>query len=134
MGRLALLTAVAGAFLLPAPDPRAGEPVRSTPFAAHLAARQAQVHARPDAASRTIRVLTRFRRDYRPTVVAAIGRRTTGGRTWYRVRLTGRPNGRAGWIAAERLEWVRSTGRIRLVVDRARRRLSASSAFTGNTS
>jgi hypothetical protein len=91
---------------------------------AQLAARRVDVHARPGAASRTVRVLRRFRPDFRPTVVLAIGRRTAGGRTWYRIRLAGRPNGRSGWVAARRLEWTRSVRSVRLVVDRSARRLS----------
>jgi hypothetical protein len=121
--RLAAALAIAGA-LLTARDALASAPVRSAPFAARLATARADVHARPSAASRTVRVLRRFRADFRPTVVLAIGSRRTGGQTWYRVRLAGRPNGRTGWVAARRLEWVRSVRRIRIVVDRSARRLT----------
>jgi hypothetical protein len=124
MRRSAVLVLTLAGLLVTGQEARADVAVRSTPFAAHLTARLAEVHARPSARSRTIRALPRFRRDFRPTVVLAIGRRTVGGRVWYRIRLAGRPNGRTGWIAGGRLEWLRSTRRVRLVVNRATRTLT----------
>jgi L,D-transpeptidase catalytic domain len=118
-----LLVAGVAAWLLAAPGARAAEPAHAPPFAAHLLTRAAPVHVRPAARSRRVDVLRQFRWDYRRTVVLAIGRRTRGGRRWYRVRLIGRPNGRTGWVQGRRLERVRSVRRTRLVIDLSERRM-----------
>jgi lipoprotein-anchoring transpeptidase ErfK/SrfK len=105
------------------PSAVATEPPRTTPFAAHVVTRTLPVRAAPSARGRVVRVLRQFRRDYRPTVVLAIDRRTRAGRPWYRIRLPGRPNGRTGWVDGERLHWLRGVGRVVLVIDRSERRL-----------
>jgi hypothetical protein len=81
------------------------------------------VRAVPSGGSRVVRVLRAFRRDYRPTIVLAIARRTRGGQPWYRIRLPGRPNGRTGWVAGDRLQWIRSVGRVVLDLDLSQRRM-----------
>jgi lipoprotein-anchoring transpeptidase ErfK/SrfK len=60
------------------------------------------VRVRPSRAARAIRTFGRFRSDYRPRVVLALGavRDASGTPTWYRVSLPGRPNGHTGWIPA----------------------------------
>ena len=118
----AVLIAGAAA-LVAAPAASAAAPAHSTPFAAHVATATLPIHAAPSARAREIRVLRQFRRDYRPTVILAIARRTREGRTWYRVRLPGRPNGRTGWVTADRLQWIRSVGRVSLDLDLSKRRL-----------
>jgi len=49
-------------------------------------------------------------------------RRIVAGEAWVRVRLPGRPNGRAGWVPADALRPARLT-RWALVLDRSRLRL-----------
>jgi lipoprotein-anchoring transpeptidase ErfK/SrfK len=56
-----------------------------------------------------------------PTQLRVVGRRTVGGRPWVRVLLPRRPNGAAGWIAADRVQLRRTAYAVE--VDRAARRL-----------
>jgi lipoprotein-anchoring transpeptidase ErfK/SrfK len=117
---------VAGAAVLvaaPASASAAAPTARVTPFAAHVLTSSLPVYAAPSARSREIRLLRQFRRDYRPTVVLAIARRTRAGQQWYRIRLTGRPNGRTGWVAGERLQWIRDADRVTLDLDLSQRRI-----------
>jgi lipoprotein-anchoring transpeptidase ErfK/SrfK len=114
--------ALAGAAALVA-APAAGAAAHATPFAAHVLTSSLPVYAAPIARARQIRLLRQFRRDYRPTVVLAIARRTRAGQQWYRIRLPGRPNGRTGWVAAERLQWIRDAGRVALDLDLSQRRI-----------
>jgi hypothetical protein len=101
---------------------RAAGPPHATPFAAHVVSASLPVRAEAGADSRVVQVLRQFRRDYRPTVVLAIARRTRAGQRWYRIRLPGRPNGRTGWVAGERLQWLRA-GSIALDLDLSQRRM-----------
>jgi lipoprotein-anchoring transpeptidase ErfK/SrfK len=56
-----------------------------------------------------------------PTIVPVLERwRAPGGQRWLRVRVPGRPNGRRGWIRAERTSALRS--RWHIVVDLGARR------------
>jgi lipoprotein-anchoring transpeptidase ErfK/SrfK len=122
----AQLVLVAGAGILlaaPAPAGAAAPPARATPFAAHVVTATLPVRSAPSARARQIRVLRQFRRDYRPTVILAIARRTRDGRAWYRIRLPGRPNGRTGWVDGERLQWLRDVGSVALDLDVSQRRL-----------
>jgi lipoprotein-anchoring transpeptidase ErfK/SrfK len=105
-----------------APPAGAAAP-RPTPFAAQLLTATLPVRSAPTGGAREIRLLRQFRRDYRPTVVLAIARRTLGGRVWYRIRLTGRPNGRTGWVDGARLQWIRDEGAIALDLDLSQRRI-----------
>ena len=64
----------------------------------HVARTRPRVQARRIEVVRARRPLTRVR-----TVLPVVGRATSrGGRSWLRVRLPGRPNGRKGWIRATR--------------------------------
>ena len=123
--RAALAVAVAGSLAAPvaaAAAPGAPAP-HATPFAAHVLTATLPVRSAPTRRARQIRALRQFRRDYRPTVVLAITRRTLAGRTWYRIRLPGRPNGRTGWVAGDRLQWIRDERRVSLDLDLSKRRL-----------
>lgn len=76
-----------------------------------------------------------------PTVLPVIRRATTDGVRWLRVRLPGRPNGRAGWIAQRQTvltttSWhlvVRTSSR-RVGVYRGRRLVRSFAAIVGNPS
>jgi hypothetical protein len=102
---------------------RAAGPTHPTPFAAHIVSSSLPVRAKADADSRVVQVLRQFRRDYRPTVILAIDRRTRAGQHWYRIRLPGRPNGRTGWVAGERLQWLRAAGSVVFDLDLSQRRM-----------
>jgi lipoprotein-anchoring transpeptidase ErfK/SrfK len=102
--------------------PRAAAP-RATPFAAHVLTSSLPVRSAPTGKAREVALLRQFRRDFRPTVILAIGRRSVGGRVWYRIRLPGRPNGRTGWVDGERLQWLRDVGGDALDLDLSQRRL-----------
>jgi lipoprotein-anchoring transpeptidase ErfK/SrfK len=117
----AALVAAAAPFVA-APAAGAAAP-RATPFAAQVVTATLPVRSAPRGGAREIRLLRQFRRDYRPTVVLAIARRTRGGHVWYRIRLTGRPNGRTGWVDGARLQWIRDEGTIALDLDLSQRRI-----------
>jgi lipoprotein-anchoring transpeptidase ErfK/SrfK len=119
----AALLAGAAALVVGAAPAGAAPPPHATPFAAHVVTSSLPVYGAPTARARQIRLLRQFRRDYRPTVVLAIARRTRAGQVWYRIRLPGRPNGRTGWVAAERLQWIRDAARIALDLDLSQRRM-----------
>jgi lipoprotein-anchoring transpeptidase ErfK/SrfK len=122
-GAAALAMLAATAAPAAAAPPVATAPLHATPFAAHIATATLPVRSAPSPRARQVRLLRQFRRDYRPTVVLAIARHTRAGRPWYRIRLAGRPNGRTGWVAGERLQWLRDEGRISLDLDLSRRRI-----------
>jgi lipoprotein-anchoring transpeptidase ErfK/SrfK len=124
VARMASRAALVGAALVVGAAPAgAAAPPPHAPFAAHVLTSSLPVYAAPSARSREIRLLRQFRRDYRPTVVLAIARRTRAGQQWYRIRLPGRPNGRTGWVAAARLQWIRDAGRVALDLDLSQRRI-----------
>jgi L,D-transpeptidase catalytic domain len=112
----------AAATLVAAPGAGAAVP-HATPFAAHVLTATLPVRSAPGGGAREIRLIRQFRRDYRPTVVLAIARRPRSGRVWYRIRLTGRPNGRTGWVDGARLQWLRDESRIALDLDLSQRRI-----------
>ena len=120
--RLVVAAAALAALVATAP-PAAAAPLHATPFAAHIATATLPVRSAPSPRARQLRLLREFRRDYRPTVVLAIARHTRAGQPWYRIRLAGRPNGRTGWVAGERLQWLRDEGRISLDLDLSQRRI-----------
>jgi L,D-transpeptidase-like protein len=120
--RRAAILAVTTA-LVAATGARAAEQPHATPFAAHIVTATVPVRAAPSPGAREVGLLRQFRRDFRPTVVLAIGRRTRAGQHWYRIRLAGRPNGRTGWVAGDRLQWIRAAGRVVLDLDLSQRRL-----------
>jgi L,D-transpeptidase catalytic domain len=122
-GAIAAGALAAAAALAAAPAAGAAAFPHATPFAAHVLTSSLPVYAAPTARARQIRLLRQFRRDYRPTVILAIARRTREGGLWYRIRLPGRPNGRTGWVAGERLQWLRAAGRDVLDLDLSQRRL-----------
>jgi hypothetical protein len=118
------VAALAAALPAGAAAPRAGAAApRPTPFAAHVVTSSLPVRSAPSGRAREVRLLRQFRRDFRPTVILAIGRRTVDGRAWYRIRLPGRPNGRTGWVDGERLQWLRDVRGVALDLDLSQRRL-----------
>ena len=56
-----------------------------------------------------------------PTQLRVVGDRTVAGRRWVKVLLARRPNGSAGWIAADRVRLRHTAYAVR--IDRAARRL-----------
>lgn len=97
---VALLAAVcAGVFVAPAPAKAVpGRQPLVALLRDHVARSSPDVHARRIATVAGRRPLTRVR-----TVLPVLGRaRSTDGRAWVHVALPGRPNGRLGWIAADR--------------------------------
>lgn len=113
VGALALLGLAPGAQAAPAERfPAAGPIVWSA-----IAVRQA-----PTTASPRVKVFPAFRSDYRPRVLLALGARTgADGRTWYRISVPGRPNGRTGWVLAAGID--AEPVKTEIVVDRSARRL-----------
>lgn len=79
--------------------------------------------AAPSSSARAVKVFSQFRRDFRPTVLLAVGeRRDAKGLLWLKVSLPMRPNGRSGWVKAVAVQ-VRPVTR-RIVIDRSARTLS----------
>jgi lipoprotein-anchoring transpeptidase ErfK/SrfK len=115
---------VAAAAALAAASPAGAAAPHPTPFAAHVLSATLPVRSAPNGSARRVHVLHQFRRDYRPTVVLAIARRMRSrARVWYQIRLTGRPNGRTGWVDGARLQWIRDEGPIALDLDLSQRRM-----------
>jgi lipoprotein-anchoring transpeptidase ErfK/SrfK len=114
---------VAGAAALVAAPTAGAAAARPTPFAAHVLTSSLPVRTAPTGRAREVALLRQFRLDFRPTIVLAIARRTVAGRVWYRIRVPGRPNGRTGWVDAERLQWLRDVGNVALDLDLSERRL-----------
>jgi lipoprotein-anchoring transpeptidase ErfK/SrfK len=128
IGRTAPRAALAAALVAAAASvavaaPAGAAAARPTPFAAQLLTATLPVRSAPSGGAGEIRVIRQFRRDFRPTVVLAIARRTVDGRVWYQIRLTGRPNGRTGWVDGARLQWLRDEGTIALDLDLSQRRM-----------
>ena len=125
MRRVMLAAAlVAAAGPLAGASPASAAAARPTPFAAQVLTPTLPVRSAPGGGAREVRLLRQFRRDYRPTVVLAIARQMRSrGRVWYRIRLTGRPNGRTGWVDGARLQWIRDEGTIGLDFDLSQRRI-----------
>jgi lipoprotein-anchoring transpeptidase ErfK/SrfK len=81
--------------------PAVVSPPPSQPVA--VLTRAARAHARPDRSSGTVqRVPPRAPITGAPTALPVIARRAGAhGRSWLRVELPGRPNGRSGWIVRQ---------------------------------
>ena len=95
--RLVLLALAAALLVAPA---AAAPGAPAFPVAGELVVPQVQVRRAPDRRAPVLRVVTEFRRDYRPQVVLVLGERVVGGSRWYRLSLPGRPNGQRGWVPA----------------------------------
>ncbi len=92
------------------------------PAAGELTALNVVVRSAPSPAAARITVLHMFRVDYRRQIVLAETKGVgSDGRTWYRIRLSLRPNGRLGWIPASTATVRPVTNRI--VIHRGARRL-----------
>ena len=119
--RFALLAL--GAALLAAPATAApGRGAPAFPAAGELVVPQVQVRQAPDRRAPVLRIVTEFRRDYRPQVVLVLDERVApGGSRWYRLSLPGRPNGQRGWVPADAVR-VRQLAH-RIVVRRGARLL-----------
>jgi L,D-transpeptidase-like protein len=79
------------------------------------------IHVRADASSRRIGSIHLLTADGFPEVYMVLSAYTdAAGVEWARVRIPGRPNGRAGWVQRELLGGLHHT-RWRIVVDRAER-------------
>lgn len=71
------------------------------PAAGELTVAAVAVRTRPDRQAPIVRVLAQFRHDFRlQEVFATRARRGSDGRSWYRISVPMRPNGRIGWIPA----------------------------------
>jgi hypothetical protein len=83
--------ATGGARAVAATYPRAGVILRSK-----LAA-----HSTPAGSSPTIKVLSQFRSDFRPTTLLVLGEaKDAKGLRWLKLSMPMRPNGRTGWVLA----------------------------------
>lgn len=79
-------------------------------------------HSAPLSSARAVKTFHQFRPDYAPTVLLAVAeQRDTEGRLWLKVSIPGRPNGRYGWVSAERVE--STPMQKKLVVDLSSRTL-----------
>jgi L,D-transpeptidase catalytic domain len=116
------MTLCAAVLAAPAASAGVAAPQSAWPAAGELVVPQVFVRRSPDRRARVVRVLGQFRSDFRPRVVLALEARTgRGGSRWYRVSLSGRPNGGRGWIPADAARIRPVVNRI--VVHRAVRRL-----------
>jgi L,D-transpeptidase-like protein len=119
--RLVVLT-ICGALLAAAAAGSVGAVPADQRMAGEIVVPQVFARRSPDAAAPVVRVLTEFRRDFRPRVVLVLEARITpSGSQWYRVSLPGRPNGQRGWIPGDAVRLRRVVNRI--VVRREARRL-----------
>lgn len=92
------------------------------PAAGTLTSPRVIVRARPGATAPAIAALRRFRPDFVPQIVLAVGStRTAKGALWYRVSVPGRPNGRTGWIPATAADLT--PARVHIVIRRDARRI-----------
>jgi lipoprotein-anchoring transpeptidase ErfK/SrfK len=64
--------------------------------------RQVAVRSAPSRTARVVTTLEQFRPDFHPRTVLALDTRLdrSGRPAWYRIAVSGRPNGRTGWIPA----------------------------------
>lgn len=104
---------VAGSVLVAPAEGASRAPV-SHPHAAllrdHVVQVQPRIHARRVESVAALRPLTGVR-----TVLPVLGRATSrGGKRWLHVRLPGRPNGHAGWIAARQTRGASTDWRLSL--------------------
>jgi L,D-transpeptidase catalytic domain len=81
-------------------------------------ARRAVVRSAPRTSARGVARLRYFTEDARAEVYLVLASRRAGGRTWLRVRVPGRPNGRSGWVRSNALGPLHAV-RTQLVVNRA---------------
>ncbi|MEJ7787807.1 MAG: L,D-transpeptidase [Solirubrobacteraceae bacterium] len=80
------------------------------------------IRTEPRAGARTITRLRYFTEDRRPEVYLVLGGRLDAqGRPWLHIRIPMRPNGREGWVPADRLGSLKVV-RTSLVIDRASQR------------
>ena len=93
------------------------------PAAGTLERTQAVVRVEPSPTAAAVKVFPQFRKDFRPQIVLALGaRRGADGRTWYRVNVPMRPNGRTGWLPASSVRV--SPTHVRIVIRRDLRALT----------
>lgn len=130
MAGLALrLVLVAATVPAVAPAPSAAHANTLTfPAAGELTTLRVVVRAAPDPHAKIVRRLSQFRPDYRPRVVLALGaRRSSDGRSWYRLSLPGRPNGRRGWVSADDVDVRPVANRITILLGARRLEVRRSS-------
>jgi lipoprotein-anchoring transpeptidase ErfK/SrfK len=112
-GAAALVFVLAALLAAPAARARdgagAGQTARLSPLASvsvvgsgPIAWANVAVRTAPRRDAAVVKRLSQFRPDYRPRTVLALDelRDAAGHPTWYRVAVSGRPNGRTGWIPA----------------------------------
>ena len=119
---LALLACGLGVPASAAVTPSATSATPRFPQAGVILPQRLAVRATPSPGARILKVLPQFRRDFRPTVVFAVGRTRTSSGLWYRISVPMRPNGRYGWVRAAAVS-LRPVG-TRIIVDRSARTLT----------
>lgn len=100
------------------------------------------VHSAPDPFASTLTTVKAFRPiTHGQTVLPVIGRATTDGAGWLRVRIPGRPNGRSGWIKEQQTAPATTSWRLlvktstrRVLVYRQGRRVRGFPAIIGKPS
>lgn len=126
--RSKLLAAAVAALALPlaaSATPAAASEGNGYPQSGYLSSLQLAAHAAPSITSPVLEVLHQFRADELPMVVLVISTRQASGVTWDKISLPGRPNGRYGWVKADRLEGLIPRER-QITVDRGQRTLTVS--------
>jgi L,D-transpeptidase-like protein len=119
---VALLAALGGAgaaaaAALPAGATRLSDERLTTQWA--HASGQGSVFAAPALGARRVARLRLLTEDGFPDVYVALAQwRDGAGRTWIRIRVPGRPNGRTGWVLRQALGPLQTVHRV-LVVDRS---------------
>jgi lipoprotein-anchoring transpeptidase ErfK/SrfK len=114
------LLLVAVPLMSPVVSSAAPAPPTSYPAAGELLVTQVAARTAPDRKARVVRVLHQFRRDYRLQIVQALGQATAAdGKTWFKISVPMRPNGKLGWIPAGSVSLKPTKNRI--VVHRGQR-------------
>lgn len=119
----AIACAVALATIAGAPRAAAGD--ASYPQAGVILSTKLVARSAPSKDAKAVKLLSQFRRDYRPTEVFAVSEaKDARGSLWLKVSLPMRPNGRYGWVRADLVDVNPIMKRI--VVDRSARTLTLS--------
>ena len=99
------------ALLALAPSASAASPPPPFPAAGEVLWTKIGARARPTQSARTVYIFPQFRKDFRPTIVHAIGEKRIQSpdpyaepTIWYKVRLPVRPYGRTAWVRADGVE------------------------------
>lgn len=120
------LLAVAGLVgliaVLASGSPASAKSADAFPKAGVILQTKLAAHSRPSASSPTIKLISQFRSDFRPTTLLVLGEvKDAKGSRWLRLSMPMRPNGSIGWVraAAVKMRPVRRS----IIIDLSSRKL-----------